>query len=104
MNINRKFFDLKKGQRTISSGVWNSITRLGQILQDGLDLLIANLMLMQLWGILAVAKIIPNVINMILHAMISTFLPDMTELYAKQKYDELVKSAKTVYENYRNDY
>ena len=45
-------------------------------------------------GILAVAKIIPNVINMILHAMISTLLPDMTELYAKQKYDELVKSAK----------
>jgi O-antigen/teichoic acid export membrane protein len=95
LNINRKFFDLKKVKELISSGVWNSITRLGQILQDGLDLLIANLMLIATaMGILAVAKIIPNVINMILHAMISTFLPDMTELYAKQKYDELVKSAK----------
>jgi O-antigen/teichoic acid export membrane protein len=95
LNINRKFFDLKKVKELISSGVWNSITRLGQILQDGLDLLIANLMLSATaMGILAVAKIIPNVINMILHAMISTFLPDMTELYAKQKYDELVKSAK----------
>ena len=45
-------------------------------------------------GILAIAKTIPNMINGILNTMIATFMPNLTELYAKEKTDELVISIK----------
>jgi len=95
LKINFKYFRLSRVKELISSGLWNSITRLGSVLSEGLDLLIANLMISVTgMGILSIAKIIPNLINMILNSMISTFLPNMTELYAQKKQVELVASIK----------
>lgn len=95
LKIDFKYFRLSKVKELISSGLWNSITRLGSILSEGLDLLIANLMISATgMGILSIAKIIPNLINMILNSIISTFLPNMTELYAHKKQGELVASIK----------
>lgn len=93
LKINFQYFRMQKVIELISSGFWNSITRLGSILSEGLDLLIANLMISAIgMGILSIAKIVPSLINMILNSMISTFLPNMTELYAHQKRDELILS------------
>lgn len=95
LKIDFQYFRLSKVKELVSSGLWNSITRLGSILSEGLDLLIANLMISATgMGILSIAKIIPNLINMILNSMISTFLPSMTELYAHRKQDELVSAIK----------
>ena len=47
--------------RFCRSGVWYSITKLSQIFSDGLDLLVANLLLgPAMMGILAVAKTVPG--------------------------------------------
>ena len=43
VKIKYKFFDLQKIKKTISSGIWNSVNQLGNILSTGLDLFITNL-------------------------------------------------------------
>lgn len=95
LKIRKEFFDILKIKELISSGIWNTVTRLGAMLSQGIDLLIANLMIgAEAMGILAISKIIPRLINTILYTMIGTFLPSMTELYAKQEYAELTKTTK----------
>ena len=95
LKIKKKYFNLNKVKEMISSGIWNTITRLGSLLSEGLDLLITNICINATeMGILAIAKTIPNMINGILNTMIATFMPNLTELYAKEKTDELVSSIK----------
>ena len=95
LKIKKKYFNLNKVKEMISSGIWNTITRLGSLLSEGLDLLITNICINATeMGILAIAKTIPNMINGILNTMIATFMPNLTELYAKEKTDELVISIK----------
>lgn len=75
----------------IKSGIWNSITQLGDVLSNGLDLLISNLFISALgMGVLAISKTIPSVITSVLVTLASIFVPTMTNLYAKEKHNELV--------------
>lgn len=93
--IKKKYFHISKVKEMLSSGIWNTITRVGSLLQEGLDLLITNIFISPAdMGVLAIAKIVPNTINNILNTLISTFLPEITELYAKEQYDELVNAIK----------
>lgn len=88
-------FSYTKVKTLITSGIWTSITRLGTILSEGLDLLMSNLFLSAgEMGILAIAKTIPNMISNILNTMIGTFLPNLTKLYAENKIPELIKEIK----------
>lgn len=85
--------ELNKIKDLLFSGVWNSVTRLGSILSEGLDLLITNLFLDSIsMGILAIVKIIPNIIGGILNNLVSIFMPSMTKVYAKGSKEELKKS------------
>lgn len=95
LKIKRSFFQWEKVKQLIFSGIWNTVTRMGVLLQEGLDLLITNLMISAAdMGVLAIAKTIPNLINNILNAMISTFMPNLTELYATSQFEELKKDIK----------
>lgn len=95
LRIKWKYFSAEKVKILISSGVWTSITRMGTLLSEGLDLLMSNLLLSgDEMGILAIAKTIPNMTSNILVTMIGTFLPNLTELYAQNKTQEMVKEIK----------
>ena len=88
--INKKYYHLKKVKELISAGIWNSITRIGTLLQEGLDLIIANLMISaEDMGVLALAKTVPTAINALLGTMISSFMPNLTELYANNRTEQL---------------
>lgn len=88
-------FSRQKVKTLITSGIWTSVTRMGTILSEGLDLLMSNLLLgAGDMGILAIAKTIPNMIGNILNTMIGTFLPNLTELYAQNKIPEMIKDIK----------
>lgn len=90
IKINKKHFDFQAIKELVSSGVWNLITRLGQMLTDGLDLLIANLFIdANSMGVLSLAKTIPSVITGIVASMVGSFSPNLTILYADGKIDEL---------------
>lgn len=95
LKINRRYFDLAKIKELVSSGVWNLITRLGQLLTDGLDLLITNLFIdATAMGVLSLAKTIPSIITGIVGSMVGSFSPNFTFLYAENKIEELKRSLK----------
>lgn len=95
LKIKLKYFSSQKVKTLISSGIWTSITRMGTLLSEGLDLLMSNLLLSgDDMGILAIAKTIPNMTSNILTSLIGTFLPNLTELYAQNKISEMVKEIK----------
>ncbi|MDD6795967.1 MAG: MATE family efflux transporter [Clostridiaceae bacterium] len=95
LKVERKRFNIKKIKEMIASGIWNTITRIGSLLSEGLDLLITNIFISPTdMGILSISKIVPAAINNVLNTLISTFMPNITELYAKEKSDELVDAIK----------
>lgn len=88
--VKKAYYCFDKVKTLVSSGIWNSITRIGSLLQEGLDLIIADIMIgAENMGILAVAKTIPSAINSLLGTMIASFMPNLTELYANNKTEEL---------------
>ena len=93
--VKRKYFDFQAIRELMSAGVWNLVMRLGQILQDGLDLLITNIFVDPFsMGVLSLAKIIPSAISGITGHMVTTFSPNFTKLYAEGKKEELVLNVK----------
>ncbi len=93
--VRKCFFSYEKVKCLFLSGIWNSVNRVGTLLQEGMDLLIANLLLSpKEMGILAIAKTIPSVINSMLNTMIAVFIPNLTELYAKEMKEEMKANVK----------
>lgn len=95
IRVRRKHFDFRAVWELVTSGIWNTINRLGQILIDGLDLLITNLFVdAAAMGILGLAKTVPNLISGLMGSIVGVFSPNYTILYAEEKYDELLAQIK----------
>lgn len=78
------------------SGIWNSISKLSQILTSGLDLLVTNTMLGALnMGYLSVAKTVPNMIISYNAVIANAFGPNMMQLYAQKDMVRLKEAIKT---------
>lgn len=93
------YFDLSKIKTLLSAGIWNAITKLGNLIGQGLDLLFANLLISSVaMGYLAITKKIPVIILGLVASICAAFAPSLTELYAKGKMkefkDELLFSIK----------
>lgn len=83
LHLRKAFFQLSKVKQLLLSGLWNSVSQVGAILQSGVDLLLTNLMVSPAdMGIMAIVKTIPTLTNNLLVAMIAAFFPDMTQQYA----------------------
>lgn len=90
LHVNKRNFSLKALKELLSSGIWNTVLRTGQLLLDGLDLLISNLFIgAQEMGILALAKTLPSVITQLAGTVTSIFAPALTIDYAKGDLDSL---------------
>lgn len=89
-------FEWKKVRQVLSSGIWNSITKLSQIFSSGLDLIVTNLFIGSVeMGYLAVAKTVPQLITSFNATIANVFSPNMMELYAEGDMNSLRKTAKT---------
>lgn len=83
-------FDIKAVWELASSGVWNSVNQLSNVLLQGLDLLIANVFISALaTGEYALAKTMPSMIYTVLAMFSGAFYPQFNILYAKKEYKEL---------------
>lgn len=81
--------------RLLSSGVWNAISQLGVLLFSGMDLLMGNIFIDgKSMGLIALAKVIPNLFGSLINTVMSTFTPNFTILYAKGEIDYLVSEIK----------
>lgn len=83
LKAERKYLNLKKIKTVFVSGIWNTITKLGQVLADGLDLLICNIFVTPLaMGQLAIAKTISSCLGTLNGSLSAVFHPKMQYYYA----------------------
>lgn len=72
-------------------GIWSSFSRLSQILNTGLDLLLTNIFINGTeMGLLSIAKAIPAQLGNLAGSIYNAFEPSMTIVYSKDKKDEFV--------------
>lgn len=96
LKVRASLLNWSKIKILISSGIWNSITRLSQIFSSGLDLLVTNVLIgAKTMGYLSIAKIIPTFITNFNTIVSEAFSPNLMYLYAKNDLEGLKKSAQT---------
>ena len=89
IRIKRSNFCMPYVLTLIKAGIWNTINKLGQILTDGLDLLITNIFIdATAMGVLSLAKTVPNLIYSLMGSVVGVFSPDFTILYAQKRFGE----------------
>lgn len=77
-------FSKKAIKELIGSGIWNSISNIGTICLNGLDLLVCNLLLGPIaMGIIAIAKMLAGSIDEFSMSLSRTFIPKTIINYAK---------------------
>jgi len=85
-----------KVKEILSSGIWNSITQLSQVLTSGLDLLVTNVFLGPvMMGYMSVAKSVPNVVISFNSTIGNVFCPNLMRLYAEGDKEGLKNAAKS---------
>lgn len=95
LNISLEYVNINKIAEMLKSGIWSSVSKISQILSDGLDLIITNLFVNSFsMGELSLAKTISTLISTLLSMIIGLFCPDLTYLYAKNEKSLLVKEFK----------
>lgn len=95
LKVRRKFFSFLAIKDLIVAGIWNSITKLSQILLDGLDLLLSNLFIDGIMtGNVSIAKTIPSLYTTVVALLSDSFYPEFLEYYSKGMKKELLQSIK----------
>lgn len=96
LKFDSKKFKFALIREVLSTGVWNSITRLSQIFSSGLDLLVTNLFIGSIeMGYLSIAKTVPNLITSFNSTISNAFNPNMMKLYAEGNMEQLKQTSKT---------
>lgn len=96
IRLKKEYIHWAKVKELISAGAWNSVTKLSQVLSDGLDLLITNIWISaSLMGSLSIAQQLPTYISTLISTLINLFNPNLTMYYAKNDIDAVVKEMKT---------
>ena len=91
LHVSTYYFDIDKIKELLSSGIWNSFFKLGDILGQGLDLIIANIFIGAVaMGVFSITKSIPVLLIQLFGTIAATFAPVFTSLYAKRNSSELV--------------
>jgi len=92
MKVQRRYFRWAKVKELVSLGAWNSVTRLGQLLLDGLNTTIANIMInASAMTSIAIANQVPTVITNLMGTIAGVFNPEMTIAYAKEDKKRLLE-------------
>lgn len=96
LSINIKIHSIGKIKELFFAGIWSSVTKLSQILSDGLDLVISNMAISaSAMGSLSVAYTVPSMISGVIGTLASVFCPQQMYYYAKDDTENLVKEIKS---------
>jgi len=95
LKVSLKQLRFGKIKELVSSGIWNSISQCGNLLLEGLDILITNIFINPIAaGLMSLSKIVPNMLNQISGTVATTFGPRLTYLYVDQNYEGMVYELK----------
>lgn len=90
-----KTFSFGKIRLLVSSGIWNSLNQLSNVLLTHIDLLITNIFISAAaTGDFALVKMAPNMIYTLLALLSGSFIPNFNILYAQNKTEELLHEIK----------
>lgn len=96
LRIKRHDYSSHSVKNLVKNGIWNSVNSLGNLLNTGLDLLIANLLLSTLeMGQLAIVKTISSLFSTLFSTICQPFQPLLLKAYANNEKDRLIKLFKT---------
>lgn len=85
-----KLFDIKYVIELVKNGIWNTITRICSIINNGLDLLISNVMINSAaMGILSLPRNIHSILLNLFSSLGGVFAPKITISYANENYEEI---------------
>lgn len=80
----KPIYSLKAIWKLVGSGIWNSISSVGNMLLSGLDLIIANMALgATAMGVLSLSKTLPHLMQQLSSSICNAFAPELTINYAK---------------------
>jgi polysaccharide biosynthesis protein len=92
---NRSYVSFEKIKKLFLNGIWNSINSLGNILNSGLDLLMANFMLTgTAMGQIAITKTLSGIAGSFNQLISQPFQPMLLQSYSSGNKDELLKELK----------
>lgn len=92
VHIRKEYFEMKSIKKLVASGIWNSISKISNILSEGLDLLVANLFIdAAAMGRISVAKSVPSHVLSLMGSISSVFAPQLTISYAKNDFEDIKK-------------
>lgn len=95
LKFNGKLFSVTHVKNLVSSGVWNAINNLGNILNSGLDLVISNLLLSAtVMGQISIAKNLATICYTMVTTIAGSFKPVQTRHYAENNKEQLVGDLK----------
>ena len=93
IRLSTKYYKFERVKELISSGIWNSVTQLSNILLGGIDLLLANLYLgPEYVTLMSVSKTLPNQVCSIIGTAGNIFQPRFARQFAHDDRDALYKS------------
>lgn len=88
-------FSFSKIKILISSGIWNSVSNIGTMLNTGLDLLVTNKMLSGIvMGQISISKQLSTIMTTFTAIVVNSFQPKQLERYAKGDIKGLVRYLK----------
>ena len=93
LHLSIKNFELNKVIELVKSGIWNVVSSLSSMINEGFDLLIANLFISPVaMGLLSITKPLPNYISSLVISLSSSFHPEYAKLYSEGN-RELLKAS-----------
>lgn len=95
MTISIRLFNLKYIKELIYSGIWNSVSSLGNVLIFSVSLIIANIFISATAsGELAITQVLPRLLISIITMLVAVFMPRLTNFYAQRLQDSLIYELK----------
>ena len=91
LKLSPSLFNPRKVWELLRIGVWNSLQNINNLIQTGLDLLIANIFVGgAAMGLLSIAKTVPQALTSLSGSIANLFYPKMAQAYARGDKADLV--------------
>ena len=75
-------FSVSAIREMLAAGIWNCVIKLQQILQDGLSLLVTNLLISpHFMGLLSIAQLVPTTMSGLMGTISGLFSPEQTKFF-----------------------
>ena len=88
LKLNLNLVSLRNIRTLLKAGIWNTIGKLSQLINDGFDILLTNLFVgAQLMGIVAISKTFTSLLITFIAVAANSFLPTLLKSYAESNKD-----------------